>query len=107
LAGSYNNKAFALDSLGRPKEAADILDKAIGIYERLVYKEGRWELVERLAKTKFNKAQILFALGEKNQATEAMEVIELLEEGIRRGGGESLRKSLLQVRGLIKEIFYE
>ena len=88
LAGCYNNKGFALDSLGKPNEAIHEYEQAIAILAPLV-EAGRGELANDLATAYMNNGVALDRLGKPSEANyEFDQAIAILAPLVAAGRGE-------------------
>ena len=90
------NKAVAVMELRDSRSALVLYDRAIEIYERLVHREGRRELVGNLAFVKANRAGTLIHLGEvATGVKEGRETAEVLRAEVARTGRADLQQQLV------------
>ena len=95
LAALCWNKAFVHENLADMPGALEMYDRAIEIYERLIYEEGRWELANELAACYMNKAIALYSLGEFRSAVSLYDrAIEIYERLVNEEGRRELANDL-------------
>ncbi|HEX8265586.1 MAG TPA: hypothetical protein VF596_09290 [Pyrinomonadaceae bacterium] len=105
LAGAFNGKGIALDSLGRLLEAIDEFDKAISILRRLVEEENRDELANDLATALMNKGNALANLGKLTEAVFEYDNSERVREScLQRGEFHVLPDFVKNVRNRVQAL---
>jgi tetratricopeptide repeat protein len=73
LAKATMNKGVALRDLGDLVGSAELTERAVAMYERLVEVEGRRELAKDLAKACVNRCVTLRALGDQSSAARVLD----------------------------------
>jgi serine/threonine protein kinase len=83
-------KAFVHENAGDLAGAVACNDRAIGLYERLVRDDGRWELTEALATAYLNNGSVISSQGDQASAVKFYDcAIEIGERLLKQGHKEA------------------
>lgn len=102
LASALMNKAEVLTSMGDYGYAMAVFDRAIGIFHKLVFKDGRGEYLSRMGRSQIVRSLCLFNLGHKVEAeNEIKKTIDMLQKEVICGNRQDLQETINMAHQMI------